>query len=57
MDWYLFSSTLLTLLVIPVLYLVFDDVKDRVTTRLNRFRAYMRLGKRPGAAKIKGRES
>lgn len=51
------TSTLLTLLVIPVLYLIFDDIKDRVTARINRFRAYMRLGKMPEAAKAKGLES
>ncbi len=39
----LFTSTMLTLLVIPVVYLVFDDWSDRVRTRLNRCRAYMRL--------------
>jgi HAE1 family hydrophobic/amphiphilic exporter-1 len=39
----LFTSTLLTLLVIPVLYLVFDDVKDWVDRRVLTFRAYLRL--------------
>lgn len=53
----LFTSTLLTLLVIPVLYLIFDDIKDRVSARISRLRAYMRLGKKPGAIKIKGQGS
>ena len=39
----LFTSTLLTLLVIPVLYLVFDDIADKVKSRVNRFRAYTRM--------------
>ncbi len=39
----LFTSTMLTLLVIPVLYLVFDDMKDRVAGRIHRLRAYRRL--------------
>lgn len=39
----LFTSTLLTLLVIPVVYLVLDDVKDRVTAGINRYRAFLRL--------------
>ena len=39
----LFTSTLLTLLVIPVLYLVFDDIADKVKGRVNRFRAYTRM--------------
>lgn len=39
----LFTSTLLTLLVIPVIYLIFDDVADKVKARINKYRAYMRL--------------
>jgi HAE1 family hydrophobic/amphiphilic exporter-1 len=42
----LFTSTMLTLLVIPVLYLVFDDVKDWITARIRRFNAYLRLKSR-----------
>ncbi len=40
----LFTSTVLTLLVIPVLYLVFDDLADRAKNRVHRFRAYLRAG-------------
>jgi HAE1 family hydrophobic/amphiphilic exporter-1 len=43
----LFSSTVLTLLVIPVLYLVFDDIKDWAARRVHRFRAYLRLRSMP----------
>ncbi|MDL2298157.1 efflux RND transporter permease subunit [Synergistaceae bacterium OttesenSCG-928-D05] len=39
----LFTSTMLTLLVIPVVYLVLDDIADRVKGRINRYRAYRRL--------------
>jgi HAE1 family hydrophobic/amphiphilic exporter-1 len=39
----LFTSTLLTLLVIPAVYLVFDDIKDWVSGRIRRFNAYRRL--------------
>jgi HAE1 family hydrophobic/amphiphilic exporter-1 len=39
----LFTSTMLTLLVIPVLYLVFDDIKDWAAGRVHRFRAWLRL--------------
>ncbi|MDR1966859.1 MAG: efflux RND transporter permease subunit [Synergistaceae bacterium] len=39
----LFTSTLLTLLVIPVIYLVLDDIKDWVAGRIHRYRAYRRL--------------
>ncbi|GHV26579.1 acriflavin resistance protein [Synergistales bacterium] len=39
----LFTSTLLTLFVIPVLYLVFDDIKDSVMKRVRKLRAYLRL--------------
>lgn len=52
----LFTSTVLTLFVIPVLYLIFDEAKDRVTGRVNRLRAYMRLGSKPGAANGKAKE-
>jgi HAE1 family hydrophobic/amphiphilic exporter-1 len=39
----LFTSTLLTLIVIPVIYLVFDDIKDWVYAKVRRFNAYRRL--------------
>jgi HAE1 family hydrophobic/amphiphilic exporter-1 len=39
----LFTSTLLTLLVIPVIYLVLDDIKDWVGSRIHRYKAYQRL--------------
>ncbi|MDR1886197.1 MAG: efflux RND transporter permease subunit [Synergistaceae bacterium] len=41
----LFTYTMLTLLVIPVLYLVFDDIKDWASGRVRRFRAWQRLGR------------
>jgi HAE1 family hydrophobic/amphiphilic exporter-1 len=50
----LFSSTLLTLIVIPVLYLVFDDVKDWVMRRVHKFRAYLRLRSMPSQKGIGG---
>jgi hypothetical protein len=37
------TSTLLTLFVIPVIYLIFDDVKDWVVGRIRRYSAYRRL--------------
>ena len=37
------TSTLLTLLVIPVVYLIFDDITDRVKASIRRFNAYRRL--------------
>jgi HAE1 family hydrophobic/amphiphilic exporter-1 len=39
----LFTSTLLTLFIIPVVYLIFDDMKDKVLSRLRRFAAWRRL--------------
>jgi hypothetical protein len=33
--------------VIPVLYLVFDDMKDWAVRRVHRFRAYLRLRSMP----------
>ena len=39
----LFTSTMLTLLVIPVVYLVLDDAKDRVVPYIHRYRAFLRL--------------
>jgi HAE1 family hydrophobic/amphiphilic exporter-1 len=44
----LITSTLLTLLVIPVLYLTFDDIKDWAVSLFRRYRAYRRF--------IQGRE-
>ena len=40
----LFTSSMLTLLVIPVLYLVFDDAKDWAASRVHKIMAYIRLG-------------
>ena len=37
------TSTLLTLLVIPVVYLIFDDLTDRVKASVRRLNAYRRL--------------
>lgn len=34
----LFTSTILTLLVIPVVYLIFDDAKDNLITKVNRLK-------------------
>jgi HAE1 family hydrophobic/amphiphilic exporter-1 len=42
----LFTSTLLTLLVIPVIYLIFDDIKDWCVSRIRRYNAYRRLRER-----------
>jgi HAE1 family hydrophobic/amphiphilic exporter-1 len=39
----LFTSSMLTLLVIPVLYLVFDDAKDWAASQVHKIRAYIRL--------------
>ena len=39
----LFTSTLLTLLVIPVVYLILDDIMDGVKAKYRRFRAYRRF--------------
>ena len=39
----LFTSTMLTLLVIPVIYLVFDDWSDKAAAGVRRYRAYLRL--------------
>lgn len=39
----LFTSTLLTLFVIPVIYLIFNDLADNTRVRINRLRAYLRL--------------
>ncbi len=40
------TSTMLTLLVIPVVYLIFDDITDRVKERTRRWSAYRRLKRR-----------
>ena len=39
----LFTSTLLTLLVIPVIYLTFDDLSDKARAKFRRYLAYKRL--------------
>ena len=39
----LFTSTLLTLLVIPVIYIELDNIADKVKSGLNRYRAYKRF--------------
>ena len=39
----LFTSTLLTLLVIPVIYLIFDDFASSTKAGINKYRAYLRL--------------
>ena len=44
----LFTSTLLTLFVIPVVYLIVDDIIDKVRAKLHRFAAYLRLRRREG---------
>ena len=36
------TSTLLTLFVIPVIYLIFDDMKDKWDAKIRRFSAYLR---------------
>ena len=41
----LFTSTMLTLIVIPVVYLLLDDIKDKAKASINRYRAYRRLNK------------
>jgi len=42
----LFTSTLLTLLVIPVIYLILDDVRDWCVGKVRRYNAYRRLMER-----------
>ena len=39
----LFTSTMLTLLVIPVIYLELDNLADKARSAINRYRAYKRL--------------
>ncbi|WP_288503626.1 efflux RND transporter permease subunit, partial [uncultured Cloacibacillus sp.] len=39
----LFTSTLLTLLVIPVVYLMLDDLMDKARAKIRRYNAYRRL--------------
>jgi HAE1 family hydrophobic/amphiphilic exporter-1 len=39
----LFTSTMLTLFVIPVVYLILDDIKDWAAGRIHRYRAYRRF--------------
>ncbi len=41
----LFTSTMLTLIVIPVVYLLLDDLKDKTKSGINRYRAYRRLNR------------
>ncbi len=36
------TSTLLTLFVIPVIYLIFDDMKDKMGIKMRRYKAYLR---------------
>ena len=42
----LFTSTMLTLIVIPVIYLIFDDIREWCGVRLRRWNAYRRLRER-----------
>ena len=46
----LFTSTLLTLLVIPVIYLMMDDLIDGVRAKIRRFRAYRRFKEKGNCA-------
>lgn len=46
----LFTSTLLTLLVIPVIYLMMDDLTDKVREKVRRFRAYRRYKEKGSCA-------
>jgi HAE1 family hydrophobic/amphiphilic exporter-1 len=39
----LFTSTMLTLIVIPVVYLILDDIKDKARAGIKRYRAYRRF--------------
>ena len=41
----LFTSTMLTLIVIPVVYLIFDDIKERAAAGIKRYRAYRRFNR------------
>ena len=41
----LFTSTMLTLIVIPVVYLMLDDIKDRAMAGIKRYRAYRRFNR------------
>lgn len=41
----LFTSTMLTLIVIPVVYLILDDAKDRTVAAIKRYRAYRRFNR------------
>ena len=47
----LFTSTMLTLLVIPVVYLILDDIMDKVRGRVRRYNAYMRLRRQGGSGR------
>ena len=40
---WLSTSTFLTLFVIPVVYLIFDDIKDWCAWKIRRYNAYRRL--------------
>lgn len=46
----LFTSTMLTLLVIPVVYLILDDIMDKVKASIRRYNAYRRLKRQGGRA-------
>ena len=47
----LFTSTLLTLFVIPVVYLILDDAMDWSRVRLRRYSAYRRLKRQGGGVR------
>jgi HAE1 family hydrophobic/amphiphilic exporter-1 len=36
---------MLTLIVIPVVYLLLDDIKDKASAAINRYRAYRRFNR------------
>lgn len=51
----LFTSTLLTLLVIPVVYLLLDNIADKARAGINRYRAYRRLQETTHAKAVNGK--